>query len=852
MDQILAMGFAEYQAKKALAECGDNAEAAINYIMGHMDEPEEFWFQLPEAAPAAAPPAAAKEYPADDAGEHAAALAPLLAAVKRPAAEEAVHKEECAWSFARPTSEAGINVSLSSFLGVGAGFLDFHRQKTGERLYLNITSRRKPKEEPEGGAEIKSTADAINAAAAAATKEYDTTYTLVALLDEGRKEVALEVDEESNVTGPLLPGSIVASIEGVLQHKDMGSAQDLTAFKEEVRETKHHADLPLEDNGKKISPKRADWKCDTTGDVLADKTGPGTSQSLWVNLSDGFIGGERKNWDGSGGNNTAIDHYEQLKAQGKHYPLAVKLGTITPDGADIYSYDEDNSVTMPRERLAQLLARLGIDIMSMVKTEKDMQEMELELNQSFDFGRITGDGSGAVAKGPGFTGMINMGNSCYMNSVCQTLFSLPEFKARYADQVQAIFDATDGDPTKSFHAQFAKLGAALHSGNHSKPGAPEGGTLATAGLPDEEGVKPRALKALVGSGHPEFAGMKQQDAHEYLLYLFDKMERAERAAGGMGAGGNPAELFEFVVEERYEAEGKVKYSKTVEKNLALVIPMEKAVNLEEVAAYNEASAALAAEKGAGGKRPAEDTEPVVPDVPFAAALDGWKASEDGVAFRGGTASKRQRFGTFPPLLAVQIRREVYGEGWVPKKLEVTLHMPETLDLSSLKGTGLAPGETALEDEEGAAEGGAAAPAAEPAPVPEEALMMLMSMGFEQAKCEKALRATDNNTERATEWIFSHMDDDGSPDPQPAAGGDGGGGGGGGGDPAAVVAAEGRDGAGTYELMGFISHIGKSVTSGHYVCHLKKEGRWVIYNDEKVQECENPPLECGYLYFYRRT
>ena len=33
MDQILAMGFAEYQAKKALAETGGNAEAAINYIM---------------------------------------------------------------------------------------------------------------------------------------------------------------------------------------------------------------------------------------------------------------------------------------------------------------------------------------------------------------------------------------------------------------------------------------------------------------------------------------------------------------------------------------------------------------------------------------------------------------------------------------------------------------------------------------------------------------------------------------------------------------------------------------------------------------------------------------------------
>ena len=49
-----------------------------------------------------------------------------------------------------------------------------------------------------------------------------------------------------------------------------------------------------------------------------------------------------------------------------------------------------------------------------------------------------------------------------------------------------------------------------------------------------------------------------------------------------------------------------------------------------------------------------------------------------------------------------------------------------------------------------------------APVPEEALMMLMSMGFPQDKCEKALRATDNNIERASEWIFSHIEDDAAP------------------------------------------------------------------------------------------
>ncbi|MFS8012550.1 putative ubiquitinyl hydrolase 1 [Helianthus anomalus] len=38
----------------------------------------------------------------------------------------------------------------------------------------------------------------------------------------------------------------------------------------------------------------------------------------------------RKLWDGSGGNNHAIEHYNET-----HYPLAVKLGTITsdPEGA---------------------------------------------------------------------------------------------------------------------------------------------------------------------------------------------------------------------------------------------------------------------------------------------------------------------------------------------------------------------------------------------------------------------------------------------------------------------------------------------------------------------------------------
>jgi len=42
------------------------------------------------------------------------------------------------------------------------------------------------------------------------------------------------------------------------------------------------------------------------------------------------------------------------------------------------------------------------------------------------------------------------------------------------------------------------------------------------------------------------------------------------------------------------------------------------------------------------------------------------------------------------------------------------------------------------------------------------------------------------------------------------------------------------GVGKYTLMAIISHIGKNTEHGHYVCHIQKEGQWVLYNDEKVR------------------
>jgi ubiquitin carboxyl-terminal hydrolase 5/13 len=62
-----------------------------------------------------------------------------------------------------------------------------------------------------------------------------------------------------------------------------------------------------------------------------------------------------------------------------------------------------------------------------------MVELEIDLNQKVGEWDIIQESNSKLAPmyGPAFTGMKNLGNSCYMNSVMQVLFSLPDFRRRW-------------------------------------------------------------------------------------------------------------------------------------------------------------------------------------------------------------------------------------------------------------------------------------------------------------------------------------------------------------------------------------------------------------------------------------
>lgn len=760
--------------------------------------------------------------------------------------------------------EGGVDVCLSCFNG-GCPSEERHhsrnhQQRSGHPFTLNIRRRPKPTIKRDDGAEPPAKRLAIQ------EEREEDKYNHSAEL----KCWLCDPQNGSIVSGALDNGKGAELKNAIMTSLSSARQSEVKSWEEDIEACEHTLTLHQPDSHPIPAEGLAQCsKCDL-------------KENLWLCLACGNLGCGRAQFGGVSGNGHALLHYNESG----HAP-AVKLGTITPEGtADVYCYKCDDS-KMDLE-LAAHLATFGINVATQQKTEKTMTELQIDQNFNYEFSVTDENGKPFEPLfGPGLTGLQNLGNSCYMASVLQSLFALDPFKAAYrGDHVNTCGEPL---PASCILCQLHKMHDGLLSGRYSIP---------RANLPQDEppksnepvfqnGLRPSMFKALIGKGHPEFATMRQQDAEEFMTYLF-KVIRTDAKKRGIPEKNTPPESFKFGMEQRLQCQRcqKVRYKVDSHDSVSLAIPANKVTKIPSD--ENE--------------EPKEDWEPVELESCLRIFTGG-----DGLEYKCPscketvTASKQTRFATFPDILAVHAKK-FQLVNWVPTKLPIPLLVNDFLILDEYVGKGLQQGEQELpnDGETGATstepevdaealaqlEGlgfpttrckrallanqmnaeaavqwifehmddpdidAPLAPAAsQAAPADPGMISMLQDMGFTSAQASKALRETGGDMERAVEWLFSHPDDMGDVEaPGESA-------------PTQESVTKDYGGSGTlparYRLKAFVSHKGPSVHSGHYVAHIRLDlpdgEKWVLFNDEKVVKADEESVDAlkplAYLYIF---
>ncbi|KAI9343245.1 hypothetical protein BDR26DRAFT_858775 [Obelidium mucronatum] len=730
-----------------------------------------------------------------------------------------VHKDECTHCFVNQDADTGVDVCLACFNGACArnGHSQAHFANFGHPLALNIRRVRR----------------------AAACEDPVSPPPLKKIAIEAEPSEAEAFDFVTSVScfvcGPVATDAtpaLASLISNVLNATSSQKKSDIQAWEEVVTACEHTTTL-VQGEAKMLERQ-----------TLAHCNSCDLKENLWLCLTCGNLGCGRQQFGGVGGNGHGMAHFDSC-----FHPVSVKLGTITPEGgADVYCY------VCNEERLDPLLGThlkaFGININVQEKTEKSLTELQLEQNMKFDFSMTTEDGKElAPLFGPGYTGLKNLGNTCYMASVLQVLFTLPSFQERYFQQGQHHISVCKDIAANCFQCQMAKLANGLLSGDYSLP--TEQGT-------GQDGISPSMFKTLTSKGHSEFSTMRQQDAQEYLSHILKLIEQKERAGGR-----DPSKVFKFSMEQRLQCTGCgcVKYVKEpVTESLQVPVPAKEGDDKDVTVGFDACLGQLFGE---------EVREFQCPKCATKTAL---------------TCSTR--FSSFPEILVMPMSRFIQGSDYVMKKLNVNIAAPLALDLSGYKSNGAQDGEILFPEESSVASeptidanaieqlmgmgfpeqrckkaliktgnnGAEIAmnwlfehmedpdiddPIETGAPIADAGIdySSLMDMGFTLAQAKKAMSQTGNDMERAVDWLFSHAGDDMAIDE--AA-------------PASSSSSEDASSASPrYQLIGFISHRGTSAHCGHYVAHVKKGDQWVLFNDNKVAEVPDVEKAIGeaYIYFY---
>ncbi|GAW13099.1 hypothetical protein ANO14919_024770 [Xylariales sp. No.14919] len=767
-----------------------------------------------------------------------------------PTPSQSVYREDCTQCFDSIDDPEGLDVCLQCFNGACVGertHSQLHYVTRNHPLVLNI--RRTPKRVVKDEPPTKMTKLAI--AAETDADRYDITTAVKC------HECVKELDKSHVKLAPI--------VDGILKANTFSRQEEVKAWEQEMATCEHILMLQQE-TSRKIE-----------GGDLGHCSKCDLKENLWLCLVCGNLGCGRAQFGGVGGNSHGLAH-----ATESHHGVAVKLGSITPEGsADVYCYQCDEERL--DNDLSPHLAHWGIILADQVKTEKSLTEMQIEQNLRWEFSMTTEDGKELRPLfGPSLTGLKNLGNSCYLASILQCLFDLPAFRGRY--NIPEADLPSVPDPAQDLETQLRKVADGLLSGRYSKPDSTVITSEHSPEIPHQKGLAPSMLKHLIGRGHAEFSTMRQQDSFELLQHLIKLITRSQHPAPLT----DPTHPFRFVMEQRLQciACKKVRYSSTEQDSIFIDVPLEKIPQSE------------------GG-----DGDTYQP-VTLEQCLNRFTAQElveltcPGCDSKAGF-TKRTLFKTFPTTLIVNARKMTI-ENWVPRKVDVPVIVGDgPFPLDEYLSPGHQGSEELLPEED---------KAATPAFAPNEgALDQLMAMGFSRNRCERALHATGNSdADVAMEWLFAHMEDEDIDDPLvlPSAGT----GGSEGADPEKIemlgamgfnapqarkalketngdleravewlfshpddqgdfgeesgaaaektesVLAGSADLPANFQLQSIVCHKGTSIHAGHYVAFIRKQidpsdkPKWVLFNDEKVVEAGDVEemKKTAYVYFFNRV
>lgn len=613
-----------------------------------------------------------------------------------------VYKDDCMYNFdTAENNPNGLDVCLQCYQafsrGVDSNYTQEHALKKEHDFYFNIrkTLKENPNKYNELG-ESNSKLAKLEVKDVAEEDIYDFIYTIYSNLSDD--SIPLE-DAPQNIQ--LLTQEILATNSSNRQ-------DEIKTWEQEIQPCEHSVSIqPVQTL--------------TTGEskpVLDQCLECSLKENLWICLHCGIIGCGRQQYGSTlQGNSHMLAHYEAHPT----HPVAIKLGSLDVDNCDAYCYKCNDEVKVPE--LVAILLAYGIDVSTLVKTEKNLIELNLDQNLNWDF-KLDGANGEKLPPvfGPGLTGFQNLGNSCYLNSVIQVLYSLPAYTL-YFKEFDGKFPENVTNPAVDLTSQLLKIYDGLSSGRYSVPSHTKDDTY-------QLGIKPSAFKTLIGENHPEFQTQRQQDAFEFLLYFLEKSNKE--------VGSKLNESFKFVVENKIKCLDceNVKLSTELVDNLS--IPIKDVVD------------SVDAETGTKTYKTVQLNDSLT-DYCAPELLGDYKCPK----CTSYNMLKSIGLKSFPSVLIVNAKR-IKLENWVPVKIDVPIEVPGTIDISELKSKGLQEGEIEIEEDEDEQDSDVRSSKFEPN---QEALNSLLSMGFPEPRSIKSLHATGNNSaEEAMNWLFAHMDD----------------------------------------------------------------------------------------------